>query len=381
MKHKSIIFGSLLILLSAFFACKQQDEMYSQYVVEGGRVYPHRAENAIAAPGVGCVDISWPNTTRTVTAACIYWNSGRDTSVCVDIAAQTDTVRRSIELPEGLYSFIIKTFDKDGNTSVPVEIIGRSLGDNYLSGMLDRMTTGYKTRGGAHLVIEWGAADISNGAVYCNVVYTATDNSEKTVRAPAGESSTTIEDHKPGTAFRYNTVYRPDPQYSVEIPTAYREITGVYLLLDNKGAEKVIDYSSQIDWWDACFARNMYNGIYIGDRWYAEAPYPHWVTIDMGAEESISRLGLAPARYDNHNVADTRVASRVEWLVSTDNQNWTSLGTFDYDRSSNNLNARLYDVTTTTARYVKLYMAEYGSSPQVDIITLGEVDVYTKMGE
>jgi hypothetical protein len=371
----------VLSLSLAFFACKQQDEMYSQYVVEGGRVYPHKAENATVAPGIGRVEISWPNTTRTVTSACIYWNTGRDTSVCVDVTAQTDTVRRNIELPEGLYSFTIKTFDKDGNVSVPVEIIGRSMGDNYLSGFLNRMTTGYKTRGGAHLVIEWDAADLSRGALYCDVVYTATDNSEKTVRAPAGESATEIEDHKPGSAFKYNTTYRPDPQYPLEITTGYREITGVYVLLDNKGEDKVIDFSSQHPD-PSCYASHGYDGIYTKNRWHTQVggAYPHHITIDLGIETSVARFGIWPSDYDGH--FEDRMPSRIEWWVSTNNVDWDKLGEYNFIRYPVNsyvYDEQRYEVAPVNARYIKLVGLD---NPEGSgIMCLGEIDVYTKMGE
>ncbi|MDR3267607.1 MAG: hypothetical protein LBT83_00885 [Tannerella sp.] len=315
MKYNSINLGCLLILAMTFFACKEQDEMYRQYVTEGGKVYPCKAENAIANPGMGRVDISWPNTTRTVTAACIYWNNSQD-SVWINISAQTDTVRQSIELPEGIYSFIIKTFDKNGNVSVPVEVIGRSIGDKYLSGFLNRLTANYKTKGGAQLSIDWEKADASNGALYCDVVYTATDNSEKTLRVLAFEMITEITDHKPGTALKYNTTYQPDPQDPLIVTTPYKDVTGIYMLLDNKGGEKVIAYSSQWNADPGQRASNAYDGVTDHNRWHsAGGGYPHYITIDMGAETTVARFGIWPSNQDNH--FEDRMPSRIEWHVAT----------------------------------------------------------------
>jgi hypothetical protein len=290
----------------------------------------------------------------------------------VEVTAEMDIVRKSIVLPEGIYSFIIRTFDKDGNISVPVEVIGRSIGDKYISGFLNRMAANYKTKGGSHLGIDWEDAD--NGTLYCEVVYTATDNTEKTVRALAADKTTEITDHKPETAFKYNTVYQPDPQDPLKITLPYKDVTGVYMLLDNKGLDRVIDQSSNYnaDW----SASHAYDGIYDHNRWASAAGYPHYVTIDMGAETTVARCGLWPSNFDGG--FDNRMPSRIEWWVSTDNATWTKLGDFEFDRMAV-MSERQYDVTPVTARYIKLVGLDDPAGG--GLMCLGEIDVYAKLGE
>jgi hypothetical protein len=206
MKHKNINLGCLLILVLAFFACKEQDIEYRQYVTENGRVYPGKAEGATASSGVGQVYISWPNTTRSVTEARIYWNNRLD-SVRVNISAQTDTVRQTVDVPEGTYSFTIRTFDKNGNVSVPVEVIGRSYGDTYRSTLRNR-TVSEITKEGADANISWLAA--GEDLVFTEVRYTDVNGEVKTIRVLPEESSVVCTSPK-ATAilFEHRSLYLP----------------------------------------------------------------------------------------------------------------------------------------------------------------------------
>lgn len=367
----------LLIIVLSLSGCRDQDEMFRQYVPKGGVVYPTKAENAIAKSGIGRVYISWPNTTPSVTKAGIWWNNYGD-SVMVAITTNTDTVTQSIDLPEGIYSFIIKTFDKKGNVSVPVEIIGRSIGEKYMSRFYNRTVFKYTTKGKNSLIIEWDDADISNGALYNEVVYTDSDNIEKTVRISASERITAIENYKQGTAFKYNTIYKPDPKEELEISTSYKEVTDIYLMLD-KSIGKVIAYSSQ---WNADAgqrASNAYDGITNRNRWHSfNGGYPHFVTIDLGGETNISRLTIWPSTYDGK--PDNRMPSLIRWEISTDNSTWTKIGEYDYtfDATETNWDPREYYIAPVNARYVRLWGLNDPSGSS--IMCLAEIDVYSSIG-
>ena len=225
MKRNNINFTYLFILFAlvqVLFACKEQDEMFRQYVQENGIVYPAKADKAKAMSDLGSVNISWANSTHNVTSARIWWNNYGD-SVIVNILPETDTVRQSIQLPEGIYSFIIRTFDKNGNASVSVEVIGKSIGDKYISNFFNRPIIHYESKGGPNLTVQWDEADVSKGAVYCELFYKDINNLEKTIRIPVTETITVIEDHKPGTPFKYCTFYKPEPENPLVFPTPYQE--------------------------------------------------------------------------------------------------------------------------------------------------------------
>lgn len=374
-KNKACLFISFILLLISS-GCKEQDEMYRQYVPEGGIIYPCKAENALTKPGIGKVYISWPNTTSTVTKAGIWWNNYED-SVMVDITAQMDTVSVSIDIDEGIYSFFIKTFDKSGNVSIPVEVIGRSIGDKYMSGFHHRTIKNYKTKGKNSLIIEWDKADDAKGAIYNEIVYTSTDDTEKMCRVPVTEMTTEITDHKTGTVFKYNTAYQPDRSNEFVVATAFREISNAYLLLV-KSIGSVIDKSNT--WPDpSCLEAGAYDGNY-NNRWHSQnSGYPHFITIDLGAIVSIERLVIWPSYFDGK--PDRRMPSRIEWEVSTDNVTWTNLGeyTYEYDASETNWDPREYTIPQTNARYLKLRGLDDPSGS--GIMCLGEIDVYSAIGK
>jgi hypothetical protein len=307
----------MLVMVQMFFACRGQDEMYREYVTEGGIVYPGKPD-AVAKARIGAVEIEWPNNAVTVTEARIWWNNYAD-SVVVPITADMDTVRKRIDMPvEGVYSFFIRTYDRYGNASVAVEVIGRSIGNKYMeNNFFNRMTTGYKTTGGNNLQIEWDIADTEAGALYCDLFYTSTDGTEKTVRVPASEIATGLNDWKTGTPLKYNTVYKPDPEDPTEITTSFREQKGVYVLLDNKSYDRVVAFSSE--WPETnTLARNAYDGVIDHNRWSSSTTgYPHYIVIDLGEVFNIARFDIWPSNYDGP--LDNRMPTRITWEVSAGN--------------------------------------------------------------
>jgi hypothetical protein len=310
----------MVAMIQIFFACREQDEIYREYVTEGGVVYPGKPA-AVAKNRIGAVEIEWPNNTVTVTEARIWWNNYAD-SVVIPITAEMDTVRRRITLPvEGVYSFFIRTYDRYGNASVEVEVTGRSMGEKYLeNNYFNRMTTGYKTTGGNNLKIEWDVADTEAGALYCDLFYTSSvgGGTEKTVRVPASETATVLDDWKAGTSLRYNTVYKPDPEDPMELTTSFREQKGFYALLDNKSPSRVVAFSSQYNDAAGQAARNAYDGVIDKNRWHSAAGgYPHYIVIDLGEVFDIARFDVWPSNYDGP--LDNRMPSRLRWEVSDGN--------------------------------------------------------------
>jgi hypothetical protein len=120
---KKIFHVSLMLLATIFLfsGCRKMDTNYKDYVVPGGLVYPGKAL-ATTHSGQSRVEIVWPKgVDRSVVKAKIYWNNFAD-SVVVDIASiTTDSVKVMINnLEEKNYTFVIRTYDAQGNKSVPV---------------------------------------------------------------------------------------------------------------------------------------------------------------------------------------------------------------------------------------------------------------------
>src|SRR3546814_11303401 len=85
MRYSAIIVT--LALLASFPACREQDDVYQEFVKDGTIVYTHRADSASAYPGNSRIKITWlrgpdPNVSKAV----IYWNNRLDS---VDVAIPT----------------------------------------------------------------------------------------------------------------------------------------------------------------------------------------------------------------------------------------------------------------------------------------------------
>jgi hypothetical protein len=118
--------------------------------------------------------------------------------------------------------------------------------------------------------------------------------------------------------------------------------------------------------------KNMIDGT-DGTRWHGRvggAGYPHWLTIDMGIERTITEFGVWRTTFENGG--DVRGPNRIRFEVSTDNITWTSLGTYDFNRLINGEQSYKLPAPHQKARYFKLVAV---SGPE-HYTVLGEVSAY-----
>ena len=245
-----------------------------------------------------------------------------------------------------------------------------------MSGFYRRTISCYRTKGANSLIILWDDADDSKGALTNEIIYTAEDNTEKTLLIPVSEKETEIDDYKTGTEFKYNTSYQPDPDEEMVVSTDYRTITDVYVFLEKTIGSVIAVSSTYND--PTCQPPGAYDGNYT-TRWHSNTTgYPHFITINLGMETSIRRLAIWPSMYPGF--PDRRMPSLIEWEVSTDNATWTNLGEYNYlyDDSQTNRNPREYFFSPVNARYIRLRGLDDPSGSR--IMTLGEIDVYTSIG-
>ena len=100
--------------------------------------------------------------------------------------------------------------------------------------------------------------------------------------------------------------------------------------------------------------------------WSTGSPdYPHYFTVDMGAEKTIASFEVF--RRQNNGSGQTK----HQFFVSNDGVTWTDMGTFNMDSSSND--GQVYPMADNpTARYFK-YVATEGPN---NFAFLGEINVY-----
>lgn len=358
----------LFIAISVFTSCKKMDSTYKQFIVPGGKTYAGKATSAVAYSGHNRIKISWlRGTDPNVSKARIFWNNFAD-SVEIVIPPTGDTINYIIDnLPEKSYSFIIRTYDGKGHSSVPVELLSGSYGENYQASLLNRSVNLNTIDINGKVTIVWGGADISNGAFETEVKYTDVLGNPKIQRFPTSESTSVISDIKSGSSYQYRTVYKPDSLSIDQFFTDFSQ-SGVFNI-DKKGW-KIIAFSSQHD-----AGVNSVNNFIDGTdatRWHSLAggsSYPHFATIDMGVERTITKFGVWRTTFENGG--DTRAPNKIQFLVSTDNLNWTDLGVFDFNRFNNG--EQVYNISSQPkARYFK-FVAVQG--PENNMV-IGEISAY-----
>ena len=367
---KSIYWYSMALFITAmaFTACKKMDSTYKQFIVPGGITYTGKATKPMAYSGRNRIKISWlrgadPN----VTKAKIFWDNYTD-SVEINIPATGDTISIVIDnLTEKAYSFMIKTYDEKGIPSIPVELLSGSYGEKYQSQLLNRPVNSLVIDVEGKITIQWGSADISNGAVQSELQYTDILGNMKSRRFSAKEAESVLTDLMPGTRFQYRTVFKPD---SLSIDDFFTDYVESGILTIDKKNWKIIGFSTQHDA-GTNGVNNFIDGT-DGTRWHSRAggsSYPHFATIDMGTERTITQFGVWRTTFENGG--DSRAPNKIQFLVSTDNAKWVDLGIFDFNRLLNG--EQTYQIPSQPkARYFK-FVAVQG--PENNMV-IGEISAY-----
>ncbi len=99
--------------------------------------------------------------------------------------------------------------------------------------------------------------------------------------------------------------------------------------------------------------------------WANLAPdYPHYFSINMGETHSVKAFDCSRRQ------GDERGQTKIQFLGSSDGENWTDLGTFDFDADSDA--AQRFDIAPTDMQYFK-YVALEGNDT---FAFLAEINVY-----
>jgi len=343
----------VLIVLLSLFSCKDQDVMFKEYVVEGGRTYLGNVSGLSARIGYNRLEISFNIVDPKTTKVGIYWNDYQD-SLMVETGSSR-TLTRIIDLPESHYSLFVISYDKDGNRSNAAELITRTVGDQYYAALSNRGLSATSTFNN-DLTIDWHTPDAFNGSRLVDLTYTTTANTLKTIRVENDVSKTILADYKQGTSLSRITYFSPDNQWldTIITPVGIVDI----LKVDNK-IGTVIDYSTQSG---SYRASNFYNGL-TNDTWLTTGNYPQYATIDIGVEAPISRIDITPSGQLTNNFSDPRAPTLIRLEYSLNNDEWFAIGEFDYDNSLSSGNRSYKIEPVVYARYVRFTGVECLSSP------------------
>lgn len=365
-KNMILFFCTFLVIWS----CKQQDATYKDFVIPGGIIYPGKAIAPRAFAGNNRLMLEWlRGRDPRASYARIFWNNYSD-SVTVQMPAVADTIRYTFEdLPEGVYTFFIKTYTPEGDVSIPVEVNGKVLGEVYESSLLTRGLNSSTIDAAGKIQLNWAVADTLAGAVATEVIYQDATGSQRTQRFSAKEELSVITDYAPETVLKYRTVYLPD---SLAIDTFYTNYTDINKFYFDKKGWKIIAFSTEHGG-----AENSVNNFIDGTdatRWHGNANsgnYPHFATIDLAIPKTITSVSVWRTTFDSGG--DDRGPNRIQFMVSDDNITWTDLGTFNFNRFING--EQSFPLAQPgTGRYFKFIGLD---GPQ-HYLVLGELGLYVR---
>lgn len=199
-----------MIVIVVMAACKKMDDTYRQFIEHGETVYIAKADSIKVRGGLNRLEVSWlllsdPKVDRYK----LFWNSRQDSlEKTVTKTQDVDTVRVMLnDMEEGTHYFEIVMFDKDGNSSLPVETFGVVYGERYQSGLLGRT---YRDIGRIenNLEVDWMPAEPS--LVGVEVRYQNTDGNLIKHIVSSSVGLDTLENFPIGGSFEYRSVFRPD---------------------------------------------------------------------------------------------------------------------------------------------------------------------------
>ncbi|WP_207421583.1 DUF4998 domain-containing protein [Desertivirga brevis] len=195
-------------VISIFTSCAKWDE-FKKYTENGEIAYSGKLDSVRIYSGNERIKITamLPADPKIVKAR-IFWNNRTDSvEVPIDVS-KGRAFSYILPASEGFRSYIMYTYDAQGNRSVPVYATGTALGTRYQKSIANRVVTNAVNVNTA-TTINWVAADLTTNPLFTEVQYQSTSG-EKTVKVLATADVATIGDLDPvAKTFKYRTAYQP----------------------------------------------------------------------------------------------------------------------------------------------------------------------------
>ena len=349
---KNTIFVIFIAVIVGFSSCDSQSDIYKDYVVPNGLIYPGPAQNPISYPGDNRIKIAWlRGTDPRVQTAKIFWNNYTD-SVELSVASDTDTISYIIDpIAENTYSFMIRTYDNEGNRSIPIELAGTVYGDNYRNLLTNRLlkSTYYD---GADLKLNWGTAESSEAGI--TVSWKDTNGDNQTMDVDPLETETVLPFFNIDMPLLYSTTYKPD-SLAIDVFQA----TTIEKMIDP------VTFIPKTTWMANLLPGDIgINGSYPLSRFWdgnttnfmhsdGVTSVPCSFTWDMGIKAKLSRMKFWP-RNDNDDRWNKGMPKLFEIYGSLDpnpdgslDDSWTLLGSFECVQPSGNGSKNPWEAPTS----------------------------------
>ena len=220
----------LVVLALTVVSCSKWND-YKKYTANGETIYTGKMDSVKIYSGRLRVKVIGLLTADPKITTCkITWDQGRDSAVySIGKVTGIDTFNNIVNVPEGVNSFKIQTFDATGNGSMIVNATGTAYGPKYESGLTNRPVARAELLANGNAEVTWDSFDTTTGARATVISYTTTSNTTASVSVPLSQAVTELPDFKGGTSISLITQYLPVP---TAIDTFYSAVQTVGVMYD-----------------------------------------------------------------------------------------------------------------------------------------------------
>lgn len=215
----------VVLLLAGLISCEDQNYLHKDILNQGEIVYAAKVDSVFTGAGNGKVVFKVVINTQKIEKLYFLWNNKLDSAV-MEVGNQIGVFDFLIDnLEEKDYVFDLVSLDMYGNRSLPVEVVGQSLGDLYIESLVERKISSLTVDENQVLNIEWDVATIN--LVKSVITYPNKDGVMVSKEILPSEDSLEISDFMFGGKYTQQTYYRPS-ELSPDLFTTKDGLTGTF---------------------------------------------------------------------------------------------------------------------------------------------------------
>jgi hypothetical protein len=313
MKKNAFLLIAFLVAVCVS-SCKNQDDIYMEFVKKGGYVYPEMTNDLKAFRGYKRVKLVWKAPKDpSVTSAKVYWNNKAEVKE-INYASFTGNKIEIIidKLEERSYTFELINFDSKGNQSMPTEITVSPYAENWLLTHAERSVVSAEIIGSsAEVVMSFGTDEmIATRFRYIDINGKIVELGET---MDVNNNKVSFPDAATGRRFQFSSSYCPADGLDTIWNDWIRSPAAIAGLLDCKSWNVMVT-DGQI-WSSSFMPSEVVDGIINRDnRWVSAqgtlaAVFPKIMVIDSQKDSYyINKVSL----YQDQATVNRRFANSVE---------------------------------------------------------------------
>lgn len=371
------LYNSTLILLLILFgtSCEDFMDIHKDYIKDGEIVYAPKADSIQFIAGKERVEfVFWLENSPNVKTVDLYWNSRNDSLIIpVTPTAGLDSFYFTVpNLPEGAYTFDVKTTDNFGHSSLYLTGFGNTYGEFYQSSLANRRVRGIDFTEEGNIINWFSALD---GMLWTDIKYTTNDGKTNTIRLDRDVQSILCPDSKVGTNFEYSSSFIPEELSIDTFSVAWEQYPGKFISKYDRSGWSVLAVSDEKE--SDGGGKNTLIDDDLGSYWHSfygdpNAPLPHWAVIDMTSAKKIAKI-------ETYRRPGNGDAKTIQYFVGPDPDanasTWTKIGETNFASGKDRIDINITNSSSTLSlgRYLKLVVTDSNNSPHSSI---AEIYVY-----